>query len=289
MSFVKLTMGERIEDLMIKKDVTSVTLSKETGVSEATISDIINGVDKGYSYKHFVKIANYFNVSTDYLFGLTDNATTDKDLRFVCDYTGLNEEAVESLREIELQRNVYAHYYDGEYGIKKSKDDKNSFNNKLINSYFYLDFCDSFSEVQFFNLLFMGALALVFEDYDEFYLLFPEYRETPNFIYDFFEKFGYHIHPNDCKLAIFDIQNGCANFAKENSLIYSEKQYDVTKLKHYIEYFSDKIRFSENVELINKLDELKAYEDKYFPFDEAKKHYQKVKERYHKIVGDKYE
>ena len=134
MSIVKLTMGERIEDLMKKKDVNSVTLSAETGVSKATISDIINGVSKGYDYRHFVKIASYFNVSTDYLFGLTDNTTTDKDLRFVCDYTGLNEEAVESLREIELQRNVYAHYYDGEYGIQKSKDDKNSFNNKLINS-----------------------------------------------------------------------------------------------------------------------------------------------------------
>lgn len=289
MSIVKLTMGERIEDLMKKKDVNSVTLSAETGVSKATISDIINGVSKGYDYRHFVKIASYFNVSTDYLFGLTDNTTTDKDLRFVCDYTGLNEEAVESLREIELQRNVYAHYYDGEYGIQKSKDDKNSFNNKLINSYFYLDFCDSFSEVQFFNLIFMGALALVFEDYDEFYLLFPEYKDKPNFIYDFFKKFGYSIHPNDCKLAIFDIQNGCANFAKENSLIYSEKQYDITELKHYIEHFSNKIRFSDNIELIKILDELKAYDNKYFPFDEAKKHYEKVKERYHKIIGDKYE
>ena len=39
------------------------------------------------------KIADYYGVSADYLLGRTNAETTDKDLRFVCEYTGLSDEA----------------------------------------------------------------------------------------------------------------------------------------------------------------------------------------------------
>ncbi len=44
-----------------------------------------------------VKIADYYKVSTDYLLGLSDVPTTDKDIKFICDFTGLNQQAVETL------------------------------------------------------------------------------------------------------------------------------------------------------------------------------------------------
>lgn len=39
-------------------------------------------------------LAQYYNVSADFLLGLTENKTTDKDLDAVCQYTGLSESAI---------------------------------------------------------------------------------------------------------------------------------------------------------------------------------------------------
>lgn len=40
------------------------------------------------------KIADYYHVSADYLLGRTNAKTTDKDVQFVCEYTGLSDESV---------------------------------------------------------------------------------------------------------------------------------------------------------------------------------------------------
>lgn len=41
-----------------------------------------------------------FNVSADYLLGLSDVATTDTELKAVCEYTGLSDKAVTSMKEL---------------------------------------------------------------------------------------------------------------------------------------------------------------------------------------------
>ena len=46
------------------------------------------------------KLAEHFHVSADYLLGLTDVKTEDRDLRFVCDYLGLSEETVKAMMEL---------------------------------------------------------------------------------------------------------------------------------------------------------------------------------------------
>lgn len=55
-----------------------------------------------------IKIAEYFNVSTDYLLGLSNVKSTDTELKGVCEYTGLSEKAVNVLKRFKNEEQVIA-------------------------------------------------------------------------------------------------------------------------------------------------------------------------------------
>ena len=84
-----------------KKPKKHEEIANEIGVDKSSISKYIN--DNGEAgINSLVKIARYFNVSTDYLLGLSPNKislTTEENrlIRSICDYTGLNENAVFNL------------------------------------------------------------------------------------------------------------------------------------------------------------------------------------------------
>lgn len=59
------------------QNTTAYRLSKETGIKEASISRWKNSSELP-SIENLVKIADYFNVSTDYLLGRTDNPKVNK-------------------------------------------------------------------------------------------------------------------------------------------------------------------------------------------------------------------
>lgn len=91
------TTGERIDDLMKDKKITQKAVSQATGISQATISALING--REMESDTLKKLCKYFNVSADYLLGLTDTPSRDPDIKMICNYTGLSEYALTVLRE----------------------------------------------------------------------------------------------------------------------------------------------------------------------------------------------
>ena len=51
-----------------------------------------------------IALADFFNVSTDYLLGRTPEKTQSAELRAVCEYTGLSEQAIDIIKNSSLNR-----------------------------------------------------------------------------------------------------------------------------------------------------------------------------------------
>ncbi|MEE1137550.1 MAG: helix-turn-helix transcriptional regulator [Acutalibacteraceae bacterium] len=95
---IKVTIGQRINKLLAEKDVMQKELADHLGIQHNTISYYLKG-ERVPDHEKLVAIAEYFNVSTDYLLGRTETKTVEEDIQMICDYTGLNEDAVKCLHE----------------------------------------------------------------------------------------------------------------------------------------------------------------------------------------------
>jgi len=65
---------------------------------------------KGMNIEYLYCIADFFEVSADYILGFTNNPTTDKDLDAVSKYIGLGQEAVEKLNRYAKMDIDYPNY-----------------------------------------------------------------------------------------------------------------------------------------------------------------------------------
>lgn len=100
----------RIKELCTEHDITVTKLESMMGFSQSTIGkwkSAMPAVDK------LVKVAQYFNVTMDYLTGLSNAKTKDCELSAICDYLGLDEASVmalRSLRQIDNWNDVLPHF-----------------------------------------------------------------------------------------------------------------------------------------------------------------------------------
>lgn len=78
------------------KKTTQQDLAVATGYTRQAISQYMDGSVIPNAEKLAV-ISKFFNVSADYLLGLSPNPTTDPEVKAICNYTGLSGEAVEAL------------------------------------------------------------------------------------------------------------------------------------------------------------------------------------------------
>ncbi|WP_069651000.1 helix-turn-helix domain-containing protein [Caloranaerobacter ferrireducens] len=65
-------LGERIKKLRKEKNITQKELAKILNIQNSTLSQYENGINEP-SDEIKIKIADFFNVSIDYLLGRTDN------------------------------------------------------------------------------------------------------------------------------------------------------------------------------------------------------------------------
>lgn len=67
----------RLKEKKKKKNISQIKLSIELNTNQNTISRYENGTREA-DYKMLIKIADYFNVSIDYLLGRTNNPDINK-------------------------------------------------------------------------------------------------------------------------------------------------------------------------------------------------------------------
>ena len=73
-------------------------VAKALDCDTSLVTKHYNG-SRSITLDYAIKYADYFNVSLDYLVGKTDTPTTDKDIRFICDYTGLTDTSISTLHK----------------------------------------------------------------------------------------------------------------------------------------------------------------------------------------------
>lgn len=91
------TFAERLTTLREIEGKKRQEVADSLGITRASLEYYEKGKRKP-DIEVLAKLANYYKVSTDYLLGLSNVPTTDKDVQFVCEYTGLTQEAVGCLR-----------------------------------------------------------------------------------------------------------------------------------------------------------------------------------------------
>ncbi len=91
-----MLIKETIKDLRKSKGFTQEEMAKKLSCNRQKIADWERGKSTP-SADDLILLSKLFKVSTDYLLGLSDVPTTDKDLQFVCDYMGLDENTVKML------------------------------------------------------------------------------------------------------------------------------------------------------------------------------------------------
>lgn len=90
-------IGEKIKDLRLSQGLNQTEFGKKYHLSQNDVTNIESGY-KTVSYELLLEIAKDFSVTTDYLIKENGVKSNDKDLQYICDYTGLEEEALKVLR-----------------------------------------------------------------------------------------------------------------------------------------------------------------------------------------------
>lgn len=101
-----LTPGERVEDLIREKGGSITGDAEKIGTSQCTLSDFING-KRSIRSDTLKKLCEYYNVSSDYILGLSDVPSPNAEIRAICETTGLSEKTVSKLHDLQINGWTY--------------------------------------------------------------------------------------------------------------------------------------------------------------------------------------
>lgn len=90
-------LSKRLQDVISDPKA----LAKHLGVSVQAINQYKQGTAFP-KVENLIKIADYYNISLDYLIGITDTKNRNTTMQAVCEYTGLSEDSIAFLNRMKL-------------------------------------------------------------------------------------------------------------------------------------------------------------------------------------------
>lgn len=106
----KKVIGSRINEALAFSNKKQKELAAHLGVPDNTISYFCSG-KRVPNAEQIIKISKFLGVSSDFLLGIAKEKTLNPKLQSACEYTGLNEEAIEKLKE---SCNIHSNIGNGE-------------------------------------------------------------------------------------------------------------------------------------------------------------------------------
>lgn len=94
--------SERIGKLRVAASESQQDLANSLGVKRETVKFWESG-ERQIKAADIASLATHFNVSADYLLGLSNVKANDPERKAVCEYTGLTEEAINQIRSFPIE------------------------------------------------------------------------------------------------------------------------------------------------------------------------------------------
>ena len=97
---------KRLRELLAENGKSQKELAEAMGKTRQAIGYYADG-SSSPDWEALKFIANYFEVSADYLLGLSDVKSSEANMQMVCNYTGLSEDAIFALQDIRAVNSTY--------------------------------------------------------------------------------------------------------------------------------------------------------------------------------------
>lgn len=88
--------AQRLKELRLEKGLSQQELAEKLNISGKTVSGYENNVSQP-NLDLLIEMARLFNVSVDYILGLSNVKTVDSNIKAINEFTGLSEEAIKTL------------------------------------------------------------------------------------------------------------------------------------------------------------------------------------------------
>lgn len=114
--------GERLLNLREEREETQADLAKAIGITRQSLSRYETN-ERTPNIDLIFRVAKHYNVSADYLLGLSKVQSLDNDIQIACKVTGLTEESIKKLQEIKKLINgktISSKYKEDVSNVKES-------------------------------------------------------------------------------------------------------------------------------------------------------------------------